>query len=151
MLHLDAGEDEIPLRTMRGLVDLDDTWSLVAGGNSPTMHKLTVLDGVVIECCDTGSACMLAFHVDSVSEHTSIGSTVELGTTTVCVRQMTDNIGGDMRLSVNTRCHWAQLPHVRIRGCGAAPTRGSDGMPQCMPQVSVMEWASSVGGIDGQP
>jgi hypothetical protein len=99
MFQLDAGQDEIAFRTVRGLVDLNDARSLVAGGESSTMDKLTVLDGVVVEGCDIGGACMLTFHAGGVSEHTSIGPVVKLGSSTACAGKVADSVSGNIGVS----------------------------------------------------
>ena len=49
LFQLDAGENEIAFRTVRGLIDLNDARSLVAGDIGSAMDQLTVLDRVVVE------------------------------------------------------------------------------------------------------
>jgi hypothetical protein len=108
MFQLDAGQDEIAFRTVRGLIDFNDARSLVTGGESSAMDKLTVLDGVVVEGCHIGSACMLTFHGGGISEHTSIGPAVKLGPSTACAGKVADNESGN----IGARTWW--LPLVKV-------------------------------------
>ena len=63
------------------------------------MNQLTVLDGVIVEGGDIGCAWVFAFHDGGISEDTSIGTAIELSTSTARVGQVTDSASGDFDVS----------------------------------------------------